>query len=58
MVMIAELADSTEVGCADMRPLAANDSPANRARDRRVELISLTPNSDCVEAARSESTTE
>jgi chemotaxis protein MotB len=26
-------------GLADTQPLAANDSPQNRARNRRVELI-------------------
>lgn len=30
-------------GQADAQPVAANDSPANRARNRRVEIIVLTP---------------
>ncbi len=28
-------------GCADQRPLAANDTEANRARNRRVEIVLL-----------------
>jgi type VI secretion system protein ImpK len=30
-------------GRGDANPLVANDSPANRARNRRVEIIVLTP---------------
>lgn len=37
-------------GYADMRPLVKNDSPANRARNRRVEFIFLTPTADSEEA--------
>ena len=43
LAALVEPARMRSDGKADAEPVAANDSPANRARNRRVEIVLLMP---------------
>ena len=43
LATLVEPARMRAEGKADAEPVAANDTPANRARNRRVEIVLLSP---------------